>query len=74
MTKNHLFYIAASDDAGENLDLLVIAHDSAQARQFWQSYYELGASAPTPALVAIVPGVTPTANPGAIDWTTVQGT
>lgn len=74
MTQNHLFYIAAFDEAGENIDLLVIAKDSAQARHFWQAYYELAESAPAPALVAIVPGVTPTANPGAIDWTTVQGT
>jgi len=71
MPETKLFYIAASDEAGENLDLLVIAETADQARQHWQDYYERNDSAPNLALVGVVPGVTPTAAPGPISWETV---
>ncbi len=71
MPQNRLFFIAALDANGENIDLLVIAADKPQAERFWREYYELSETF-TPALVGVVPGVVPTEEAGAIDWEAVR--
>lgn len=65
--KNKLFYVRADSVDGDNLDLLVIAADEAQVTAFWQKAYELDDDE-VPKKIGIVPGVTPTAEPGPIDW------
>ncbi|KWT98085.1 MULTISPECIES: hypothetical protein [unclassified Variovorax] len=69
---NHLFYIRDNNPDGENLDLLVVAPDKAQAVAFWTQHFELPEGS-APEWVGAVPGVAPTtAEPGAIDWEAIR--
>lgn len=63
----NLYFIAAEEENGENLDLMIEAADRAEAVRLWDSYYErtLG-----PSIHHRVFQITPTGSPGALAWHT----
>lgn len=63
----HLIYVRADTTDGENLDLLVVAADEAQAVKLWVEHYELTEGS-IPHWTGFVPGVAPTIAPGVIPW------
>ena len=69
--KNSLFFVRADNCDGENQDLLVIASDVVQAEKFWATHYELDDDE-KPQWVRGVPGVSPTADAGAIPWDAIN--
>ncbi len=70
MSNRHLFFVRADSADGENLDLLVVATDKAQAQTYWAEHYDTSASAIQ--WVGAVPGVAPTGDDGPIDWEAVR--
>ncbi len=70
---NRLFFVRADNSDGENLDLLVVAPDKAEAEAHWRSHYGLDFES-RPDWVGDVPGVLPMASceAGAIEWDAIR--
>jgi hypothetical protein len=68
---NHLFYVRADDDNGDNRDLFVVAPTQTAASTYWRTYAreQWGLDEDVmPEWVRIIPGVTPTRAEGPIGW------
>lgn len=70
-TQNQLFFVSATTDDGDNMDLLVVGTEKAKAVHAWRKHFELDSS-DKPKWVGVVPGVTPTCEPGPIDWSAIN--